>query len=248
MRSSHELPQGRESGRAIGSIVTVVPAHNERRLLPDCLRSIECAAEAVSVPVETIVVLDSCSDGSGSVVPPSMRTVNVQCRNVGAARAAGFAASGSAGRADVWFATTDADSTVPASWLVDHLSHWADHDAVVGTVGVDWSEYSPRTRSLYTEHYGRRPQREHGHIHGANLGMRADLYHRIGGFRSLAVAEDVDLVNRMRAAGARIVWDEWNVVRTSDRRDPRARGGFGDYLRMIEHSAQLDHTAVQETT
>lgn len=212
------------------------------------MRSIERAAEAVPVPVTTIVVLDSCSDDSASVVPASMRTVKVQCRNVGAARAAGFAASGSVGRGDVWFATTDADSTVPDSWFAEHLSHWADHEAVIGTVRVDWSAHSPRTRRLYAEQYHRRPHIEHGHIHGANLGIRADLYHRIGGFRPLAIAEDVDLVNRVRAAGAKIAWDERNVVTTSDRRDPRARGGFGDYLHMIESAVRLECPAVQGAT
>ena len=230
------------------SIVTVVPAHNEQRLLSACLRSIEHAAAAVPVPVTTIVVLDSCSDDSATAIPDSVRTVTVRCRNVGAARAAGFTASGHAGSDDVWFATTDADSTVPSAWFINQLSYWADHDAVLGTVRVDWSAHSAHTRKRYDENYRRRPGAEHGHIHGANLGMRADLYHRIGGFRPLAVSEDVDLVHRMRAAGARIAWDEQNIVTTSDRRDPRARGGFGDHLRALEDSARLDSHTAQEAT
>lgn len=248
MHPRRDLPVDGRSEHALRSIVTVIPAHNEQQLLPACLRSIEHAAAAVPIPVTTIVVLDSCSDDSALAVPNSVRTVTVRCRNVGAARAAGFAASGHAGSTDVWFATTDADSTVPPTWFIDQLSYWADHDAVVGTVRVDWSAHATPTRQRYDADYRTPPGTEHGHIHGANLGMRADLYHRVGGFYPVAVSEDVDLVHRMRAAGARIAWDEQNMVTTSDRRDPRARGGFGDHLHALENAVRLDPPTVQEAT
>ena len=49
----------------------------------------------------------------------------MQARNVGVARTAGFAAAlaREAGRAaqQLWLATTDADSTVPADWLAEQL-------------------------------------------------------------------------------------------------------------------------------
>lgn len=215
------------------AIVVVVPAHNERELLPRCLRSIARAAAAVPVPVTTMVVLDSCSDGSAAVVGRWARVVPVRYRNVGAARAAGFAASGMCDRDDVWFATTDADSVVPPGWFTDQLEHRPLHDAVVGQVRVEWSVHDARTRRRYDEAYRRRAGATHGHIHGANLALSSSAYRQIGGFRPLAVSEDVDLVNRLRGAGARIVWDERNVVTTSDRRDPRARGGFGDHLRAL---------------
>ena len=38
----------------------------------------------------------------------------------------------------------------------------------------------------------------HNHIHGANMGFRADAYWRVGGFRALAPGEDVDLVRAVR--------------------------------------------------
>ena len=43
--------------------------------------------------------------------------------------------------------------------------------------------------------------RVHGHVHGANLGVRADAYWRVGGFRPLHVGEDVDLVSRLVTPG-----------------------------------------------
>jgi hypothetical protein len=63
--------------------------------------------------------------------------------------------------------------------------------------------------------------------------VRADAYWRVGGFRALHVGEDVDLVGRLVEAGAPLAWDAHNAVRTSDRSDCRARGGFGDYVRSL---------------
>ena len=104
---------------------------------------------------------------------------------------------------------------------------------VVGTVSVDWQEHSATTRGRYDRFYRVRDPGVHGHVHGANLGVRADAYWRVGGFRPLHVGEDVDLVGRLVEAGALLAWDAHNAVRTSDRSDCRARGGFGDYVRSI---------------
>jgi hypothetical protein len=40
----------------------------------------------------------------------------------------------------------------------------------------------------------------HHHIHGANMGFQSQHYWRVGGFAALASGEDVDLVDRFRAA------------------------------------------------
>ena len=74
-------------------IVVVVPAHNERERLPGCLASIAAAAEQVSVPVQVVVVLDACTDGSEYALPASVAAVRVSLKNVGASRAAGFLAA-----------------------------------------------------------------------------------------------------------------------------------------------------------
>lgn len=66
------------------AVVTVVPAQNEEQLIPACLTSIRRAAECVPLPVITIVVLDSCTDGSARTAAAADRTVTVDRRNVGA--------------------------------------------------------------------------------------------------------------------------------------------------------------------
>ncbi|MDV6307692.1 MULTISPECIES: hypothetical protein [Gordonia] len=48
----------------ITDIVAVVPAHNERALLPSCLTALDAAVAGIRVSVQVIVVLDSCDDDS----------------------------------------------------------------------------------------------------------------------------------------------------------------------------------------
>ena len=153
---------------------------------------------------------------------------------MGATRAAGFAAAAPRSDARTWLATTDADSVVPTTWLADQaVHHHALKQGVVGTVSVDWQKHSATTRGRYDRLYRVRDPGLHGHVHGANLRVRADAYWRVGGFRPLHVGQDVDLVGRLLAAGTPLAWDAYNAVRTSDRRDCRARGGFGDYVRSL---------------
>lgn len=103
-------------------IFVVIPAHNEQDRLPGCLASVKAAADRVDVPVEVVVVLDACTDGTARAVLGMVRTVPVRAKNVGLARAAGFA---SFTRPDpaVWFATTDADCLVPPYWLTNQVAH-----------------------------------------------------------------------------------------------------------------------------
>jgi glycosyltransferase involved in cell wall biosynthesis len=218
-------------GPTLREIVVVVPAHNER--LPGCLASIAAAAAHVEVPVNVVVVLDGCTDGSEDAIASGVHAIRVSARNVGAARAAGFVAAAPTSDAGTWLATTDADSRVPTTWFADQVGH---HSAIaqgmVGTVSVDWQEHSGATRRRYNWLYGVR-EGAHGHVHGANLAVRADAYWRVGGFRPLQVGEDVDLVDRLLSAGTPLAWDAHNTVLTADRRDCRTRGGFGDYLRSL---------------
>jgi len=131
-----------------------------------------------------------------------------------------------------WLACTDADSRVPGHWLLSQLACSAE--VVCGTVHVEyWQPWQTAAlRQLYQSRY---EQREgHRHIHGANLGVCADAYARVGGFQALAAHEDVQLVSDLQASGAQIVWTARHSVATSSRRDSRAREGFGDYLAGLQ--------------
>ena len=220
----------------ISAVLVVVPARNERRLLAACLDSIDVAAQRVPHPVATVVVLDRCTDGTESVLRGRTAHCVVSSAGcVGAARAAGVGAGlapwGDNRTERVWIANTDADSTVDPDWLGHHVE-LADRgaDAVLGTVTM---RGVPRAvdrawRSGYKATEG------HHHVHGANLGVRASTYLRVGGFAALAVHEDVELARAVTALPAAVVHTAAAPVNTSGRLVARAPGGFAAHLRGLQ--------------
>ncbi len=224
----------------IRSVGVIVPAHNEQDLLPACLASLRRAARALpDVPVGLVVVADACTDRTAQAARAAGATVvTVSVRNVGAARAAGISELLRRVRtldpADVWLATTDADTVVPESWLRQQVrcagQGW---DAVVGTVQVaDWSGYRPDVRSHYDSFYDR-GDGPHPHVHGANLGVRASAYLAAGGFPAVPTAEDHALVTALAAQG-RVLRTRTLPVVTSARRQARAPHGFSHFLGELD--------------
>lgn len=215
-------------------IAVIIPAHNEARRLGRCLKSVKAAAllaEQAGHRVEVLVVLDRCSDGSAAIARRhGVDTLAVDAGNVGVARRAGAALMLERGAS--WLACTDADSRVPSHWLLWQLACAAD--AVCGTVHIErWQPWQKTAlRQLYRSRYEAREG--HRHIHGANLGVCAKAYAKVGGFAPLPAHEDVHLVRALEAHGAQIVWTAKHSVATSSRRDSRAREGFGDYLAGLE--------------
>jgi glycosyltransferase involved in cell wall biosynthesis len=82
-------------------IGVIVPAHNEEAHIGDCLKSLLGAAghaDLAGEPVEIIVVLDACDDGTGTRARGlGARTIDIRARNVGMARRAGAAMARAAG-------------------------------------------------------------------------------------------------------------------------------------------------------
>ncbi len=224
-------------------IAVVVPAHDEAAQIGACLRSIKRAAGCTALrgePVLLVVVLDACSDHTGSIARAlGAVTVSVDARNVGVARAAGVETALRAGAR--WLACTDADTTVAADWLSVQLA--LDVDAVCGTVAVeDWGVYGQAMRRHYDATYNDRDG--HRHIHGANLGVSARAYRAVGGFPGLACSEDVALVEALERHGASIAWSAAPRVVTSARRDYRAAGGFGATLERVDAESRSGSAGV----
>ncbi|MDB5828942.1 MAG: glycosyl transferase family 2, partial [Variovorax sp.] len=217
----------------------VIPAHNEAEHIGATLAAVTRAAIHPSLdgePVRVMVVLDSCDDDTGAIAATYCRAHDVtmlplSVRNVGMARAAGAAQLLDDGAR--WLAFTDADTIVSPDWLVTQLAQ--DADAVCGSIGIDdWSAHGTHS-DFIRDHFARTytDADGHRHIHGANLGVSAEAYRRVGGFMPLACSEDVALVEALQAAGARIAWSAAPRVSTSARRNARARGGFGDTLLAV---------------
>jgi hypothetical protein len=136
-----------------------------------------------------------------------------------------------------WLATTDADTTVPPRWLVRQLA-WEERgaDGVAGLVDLaDGDGLSRRAQRRWRELVDRAGIGiDHPHVHGANLGMRADVWLAAGGFSHCAVGEDHELWRRARQIGARLVGAPDIVVRTSARTSGRAPGGLAALLAAFE--------------
>lgn len=233
----------------IRALAVVVPARDEEELLGGCLDALRRAVRHPRVrdlPSRVVVVADACTDGTATVARQhGAELLELTAGNVGAARAAGsghaldvtIAARPGLTPDSVWLAHTDADSRVPADWLARQLSHAAcGWHAVAGTVHVaDWTGHPEGTAMAFRRHYQQeRPSEGHRHVHGANLAVRADAYRAAGGFAPLLVGEDRTLVGALEAAGYRVKRTARNPVATSARRDPRACGGFGDFLRDLD--------------
>lgn len=211
-----------------------IPAHNEERHIEDCLSAVMRASRHRRLgreAVRIVVVLDHCDDETARLAagwPVDLLTV--QARNVGVARAVGAQHLLDAGAR--WLAFTDADTCVSPGWLADQLS--LDAEVVCGTVSVTgWDahgEFAQRARRAFAAHYHDRDG--HRHVHGANLGIAAHTYQRIGGFAALTCSEDQALVDKLEAGGAHIAWSCLPRVSTSARPYSRVEGGFATALRM----------------
>jgi len=218
----------------------VIPAHDEEDLLPACLAAVRRAARVVTgLPVTIVVAADACTDRTADLARENgAAVVEIAARSVGAAREAGVREALSRTRPldpeQLWLATTDADTLVPADWLARQLGYAAaGWDAVVGTVTVtDWAEHPPEIPPLFYGRYATAPG-THSHVHGANLGFRAGGYLAAGGFRPSPTAEDHALVESLTAAGRRVLRTTEVSVVTSARRRARAPHGFSHLLSTL---------------
>jgi hypothetical protein len=104
-------------------------------------------------------------------------------------------------------------------------------EAIAGTVSVDtFIEHKASVAERFRETYVIHRDGTHPHVHGANLGIRADLYARVGGWTEMGTAEDHDLWRRIALAGGRRISTTSIQVITSGRRVGRAPRGFAEAL------------------
>lgn len=226
-------------------VVVVVPARNEETSVVRCVRSINRATWLVRpfASVDVIVVADSCTDQTACralAVGSRVCVLELDLGCVGAARHFGVAAGLRRSSIDprrVWVANTDADSSVPVLWLLRQLVlGWRGFVAVAGLVHLERST-NRDLQTAFLSSYTRRVDGTHDHVHGANLGVRADAYCAAGGWsRTVATGEDHDLWNRLQAVGPTMPSSSVYVV-TSARTTGRAPAGFAAH--MAAHEAAL---------
>ncbi len=223
----------------------VIPARNEEQLIARCLASVRVAATAAGGRVTIVVVADACTDRSvelaqrfasesGTTAEWIVEAVDLE--NVGEARALGSRRA--IDRGCSWLAHTDADSVVPPNWIREQRAiSRAGIDVMIGTVRPDFADLSPaHVEKWRATHI---PGRPNGHVHGANLGLSVQRYLDVGGFSPMPEHEDVDLVHRLRKAGAVFIASDRAEVMTSGRFDGRTAGGYAGHLRGIARELEL---------
>ena len=233
-----------------------IPARDEEDRIVNAIRALARAAHRSPAPVHVVVSADSCQDDTQQLAHlalraerPSFRTAVVTALDSGTAGAARHAAclaalrhATAAGLAPdrIWVATTDADSAVPPEWFEQHEA-WARRGAhgVAGLVELfsedGLSAAADRRWRAWIERAG--IGHGHPHVHGANLGLRADLWLAAGGFNHRAVGEDHELWRRARALGASLVGCADMVVHTSARTRGRTPAGFAGLLAELDAAA-----------
>lgn len=222
----------------------VVPARDEEESIEGTLRSVQTALDRCGVTPEDsriTVVADSCSDATASVARRILedRGSILECSfgSPGAARRLGAADVlqhfAQVGYAEVWIANTDADTCVARDWVVRQLALASQgYCGVAGVVQVDTVQgLAQEDLRALLAHYTIHADGTHPHVHGANLGIRADAYIDAGGWTAIPVAEDHCLWSRIRARGWPTLACSKTVVHTSGRLQGRAVGGFADTLR-----------------
>lgn len=233
----------------VDRVIVVVPARNEEELLPRCLSALAVAVGNVGgvsgqVPpvIDVVVVLDRCTDGTAAIAAdwPRFASISTNGGAVGVARRAGvrhLLSSPDRFTSTTWIASTDADSAVPPNWLSVQIAFARNSvDLVLGTVVPD-DGLSDGARQRWDAQH--RLVEGHTHVHGANLGVRADRYRHAGGFARVDEHEDVRLVSALRDLGVSEIRTELIPVLTSGRLTGRTPAGFAGYLRDQEAEALL---------
>lgn len=232
----------------IGAFAVGIPARDEEEHIEAAIEALVGAAAATLVPVHLAVAVDRCRDATeelarsvlgrssalaSALVVPSDHGCAGGARDLACRTALSAAMAGADDPTGMWVVTTDADTIVPRRWF-ELQEVWSERgaDGLAGLVELDPDDPLPTTvRSRWRAHVEALGSGlGHPHVHGANIGMRADLWLRAGGFGALSVGEDHDLWRRARALGGCLVGTDEIVVRTSPRLVGRAPGGFADLL------------------
>ncbi len=239
--------------KAIAELVVLIPARDEEALIGRCLRSVLAARALVDLPVHVVVAADGCLDATAAVARSfdGVTVVEIDSSNVGTARATAARAAlqlTTSGPDRVWMANTDADSVVPPNWLAEQVRLAnSGADVMIGTVRPDFEELSvEQERAWLARHI---PGKPNGHVHGANLGVRASTYLRAGGYEQLPEHEDVELVARLTEVGRVVASDRGEVV-TSGRKFGRTPGGYARYLRedLLRAAEHVDDARAEAAT
>jgi len=181
-------------------ISVVIPAYNEEALLAATLAAVRVAADATGVPYEVIVVDDGSTDRTAEIARDrGAQVVSVHVRQIGAARNAG--AKAAAGDLLIF---VDADTVVnPAVFqgAVAAVRAGAIGGGAAGRVDSNDPRWGPPVMAFASW-----LMRTAGWAAGCFLYVRADVFHRVGGFDERYFAsEEIHLSRALKKHGRFVI-------------------------------------------
>jgi peptidoglycan-N-acetylglucosamine deacetylase len=199
-------------------ISIVIPALNEEKLLPDCLKSMK--GQSYKGDYEILVIDNGSTDSTAAIA----RSYGVQVisydleKNVFAARQ--FGAENAAGDIIV---QADADTIYPPQWLQRIADQFARHPKASSVAGRffysekfmwAWLEFSVRNiLNLLFSFFFKRPLL----VSGATFAFRREAFMAAGGYKGLTYSADqYGISGRLKPYG-RIIYDPKILVFTSPR-------------------------------
>jgi len=179
----------------VTGISVIVPAHNEQSFIRDCLVSIQTAVRHVTVPVETIVVLNRCRDNTETIAKAfSAVCVRDESRRLGRIRNRGVHAA-----SYDTIVTCDADSRLHPLALKNVVARLSQSNVIGGGMALRFDRRSVGIRC--TE----RLLDIGTFITGLSCGAfwtSKEAFNAVGGFdERLTMGEDVDFAQRLRQLG-----------------------------------------------
>lgn len=211
-------------------ISVVIPAYNEEKYLPACLRALQ--QQTYPADRYEIIVVDNASTDRTAQIARSFgaKVVYEPAKGFAQARQAGFAAA--TGQV---IASTDADTIVPPFWLERIAGHFERRPQLGGVCGpVHWFDGKrheqlimkyPVTWAIAISHLVGRPW-----WIGSNFAVSAKAFWLSGGFHGYdpnkLLGEDLYISLRISQV-APVLFDPDLVVRSSSR---RALEGYRNYL------------------
>lgn len=192
------------------TISFVIPAYNEEKGLPGCLKSIMDEIKRGQVPAEVLVVNNASTDATGQVARsfPSVIVVDEPKKGITFARQAGYMAS--RGRL---IANIDADNHVPAGWLKKAVAAFDQDPGLICLSGPLVYYDLSRLKRAVVWFYSRVVFLVHTFNHyvfrigavvqGGNFVATRQALNAIGGFdtRIKFYGEDTDLARRFSSLG-----------------------------------------------
>jgi rSAM/selenodomain-associated transferase 2 len=206
----------------VKTLSVIVPMLNEERAIARTLDAIAAGASGAQVIVEVIVVDGGSTDRSCEEARPRCATLLVAPR--GLARQMNAGAAAAQGDALVF---VHADTLMPRSFAGDIATALADPTIIGGRFDLQLDDNAPLLRLIGWLVSARSRLSRTGTGDQA-IFVRRGIFERLGGYRDIALCEDLDLARRLKRAGrvaclrSRVTtsarrWRERGVVNTTIR-------------------------------